>query len=417
VTEIWPLPDDPVVHEVEWACRRLGLASRYLELDRRPEFPRAEFRALGRARLLGPTAPPRLGGRGLSASRAAVVLFRLAYRAGTAFAKLAMQPEFCSVLAERGGPGIGERWYRSLLAGKTLVGNHITEPTAGSDVLAMALEVRKDGENYVLHGTKSEAAFAIDADAAIVYGRAPGTRGAEGVTGFLVPQDLPGVSRTLAPLDMGERWQRRGSVVYDHVVVPSSLRIGEEGEGFRYLRGELVRDRGLLAAIYLGVARASWDETVRDVGQRSTFGRRLSERQAVAFPLVDDGVELEAIWLFTQRALARWDAGGDASAETAMAKVRATEVALRTLDHCIQFHGGAGYSAAFPHEQRWRDVRSGPIAHAPSEVLRGLAAARLWAEAPRGHPGDRTPKAGRVPAGTESGTAPGSKRPRRGAKR
>ena len=387
MTELWPLPQDPIVPEVEAACTRLGLARRYHELDRLPEFPRREFRAMGRARLLGLTAPRRLGGRGLNASRSAIALYHIAYRAGTAFAKLAMQPEFCSVLVERGGRELAGRWFGPLLAGRVLIGNHITEPTAGSDALAMALEVTPRGEGYVLNGTKSEAAFAVDADAAIVYGRAPGTKGADGISGFLVPQRLKGIRRTLAPLDLGERWQRRGTVVYDHVFVPARYRIGREGDGFRYLRRELIRDRGLLAAIYLGAARASWDETVRDVFERVTFGRRLSERQAVAFPLVDDGVALEATWLFTQRALARFDRGEDASAHTAMAKVRSTEVALATLDHCIQFHGGAGYSAAYPHEQRWRDVRSGPIAHAPSEVLRGLAASHLWGDRTREVPG------------------------------
>jgi hypothetical protein len=304
-----------------------------------------------------------------------------------------MQPEFCSLIFERGGTSLSDRWFRPLLRGETLVGNQITEPTAGSDATALTLEATRDGDAYVLHGTKSEAAFAVDAKAAIVYGRTPGTHGTEGVTAFVVPQDLPGIRRARAPVDLGERWQRRGTVVYEHVRVPVRCRIGEEGQGFRYLRGELVRDRGLLAAIYLGVARASWDETVRDVGVRVTFGRRLADRQAVAFPLVDDGAALEAAWLYTERALLRLGRGEDVTADTAMAKVLATEAALRTLDHCIQFHGGAGYSAAHPHEQRWRDVRSGPIAHGPSEVLRGVAARRLWADdspmGPRSRDGPR----------------------------
>jgi alkylation response protein AidB-like acyl-CoA dehydrogenase len=390
VSDLWPLPRDPLVAEVDTACRALRLMERYRELDREPGFPRAEFRALGRRGLLGLSVPRRRGGRGLPSARTAVALLHLAYRAGTTFAKLAMQPEFCSVLGERGSTALQRRWYRPLLAGATLIGNQVTEPSAGSDATALTLVARRSGGEYVLSGTKSEVAFAADADAAIVYGRTPGTTGADGISAFLVPQRLPGVTKTVGPPDLGERWQRRGRVVYDDVRVPATHRIGEEGEGFRYLRSELVRDRGLLAAIYLGVARASWEETVRDVGERYTFGRRLSDRQAVAFPLVDDAVQLEATWLFTQRALARFDRGEDAVADTAMAKVRAADVALATLDHCIQFHGGAGYSAARPHEQRWRDVRSGPIAHGPSELLRSLAAHRLWAEQVQ-----RSPRAGR----------------------
>jgi len=172
-------------------------------------------------------------------------------------------------------------------------------------------------------------------------------------------------------------------VTYEAVDLPADHRIGDEGAAFGYLKDELARERGLLAAIYLGVARASWDETVRYVGERTAFGRRLADQQAVAFPLVEDGAEMESSWLFTVRALGRLEDGADADAETALAKVRATRAALATLEHAIQFHGGAGYSARYPHEQRWRDVRSGPIAHGASEVLQGVAARRLWPPAAR----------------------------------
>ena len=378
MSELWPLPEDPVADEAVAFARRARLAERYRALDARPEFPRAEYRALGDAHLLGLTVPTARGGRGLPAPRAAAVLFRLAHASGTTFAKLALQPEFGSVLGEHGSPELVERWYRPMLRGELLVGNQITEPSAGSDASALELEVARDGDDYVLDGTKSEAAFAVDAEAAIVYGRLSGARRPEGITAFLVPQDLPGIRASLEAVDLGERWQRRGRVVYDHVRVPRSHRLGDEGAAFGYLKEELARERGLLAAIYLGVARASWDETVEHVGRRTVFGRRLADQQAVAFALAEDGAELEADWLFTCRALTRLAADDGAGAETALAKVRASRAALRTLDHAIQFHGGAGYSGRLPHEQRWRDVRSGPIAHGPSEVLEAVAARRLW---------------------------------------
>jgi len=378
MTELWPLPDDPLVAEVRAVAERLRLPERYRQLDREPAFPREEYRALGAAGLLGLTVPRELGGRALPPSRAAVLLFHLGYLGGTAFAKLALQPEFSSVLREHGSPELIDRWFRPLVRGEALVGNQITEPTAGSDAAALRLEASPSAGGYLLTGEKSEAAFALDAEAAIVYGRRPGSSRTEGVSAFLVPQDLAGVRRTAAPLDLGERWQRRGSVTYENVHVSEAHRIGEEGEAFGYLREELSRERGLLAAIYLGVARASWDETVGYVGNRAAFGRRLADRQAVAFPLVEDGAELEATWLFAVRALRRLEQGDDAGAETSLAKVRATRAALTTLEHAIQFHGGSGYSARYPHEQRWRDVRSGSLAHGASEVLVGIAARRLW---------------------------------------
>jgi acyl-CoA dehydrogenase len=372
------LPDDPIVAEVRSVVAALDLARRYRDLDRRPEFPRAEFAAMGKAGLLGLHTPESFGGRGLPLPRAGVALYHLAYLSGTAFAKLSLQPEFSSVLAERGAPELVDRWFRPMVRGEVLVGNHITEPGAGSDAAAIAATAVPDGDGYRLTGEKSEAVFAVDAEAAIVYARVASADPHREITSFLVPQDLPGVTRSTSSGDLGERWQRRGTVSYRNVFVPRANRLGEEGAGFDYLRREFTRERALLAAIYLGVGRASWDETVEYVGQRKAFGRPLAVQEAVAFPLVEDGAELEAAWLYTKRVLERLARGEKCDAEAALAKWMATEVALRTLDHAIQFHGGRGYSQEYPHEQRWRDVRSGRIAHGPSEIMHLVAARALW---------------------------------------
>lgn len=372
-----PLPDDPLAAEIRDLAETLGWAERYRELDRHPTFPRAEFRALGIAHLLGLRTAGRFGGRELPLPRAGAALFHLAYWGGTTFAKLSLQPEFSSVLAEQGSKELVERWYQPMVRGELIVGNQITEPEAGSDAGALSLAAKPDGGEYVLDGTKSDAAFAADADAAIVYGKVPGAPGS-GITAFLVPQNLPGVHRVSGPGDMGERWQRRGTVRYDHVRIPEGNRIGSEGAGFSYLRHELTREHALLGAIYLGVGRASWDETVRYVGERIAFGRPLSAQEAVSFPLVEDGAHLAASWLYVVEALRTLERGEPADGEAALAKWMSTETALRAIDHAIQFHGGRGYSQSHPHEQRWRDVRSGGIAHGPSEIMHLVGARMLW---------------------------------------
>ncbi len=373
-----PLPADPLVPELQATVRSLDLPRRYRELDRHPAFPRAEFRALGEARWLGMHTAPSFGGRGLPLPRTAVALYHLAYLGGTTFAKLSLQPEFSSVLAEHGAPALVDAWFRPMVQGQVLVGNHLTEPGAGSDAAAMEATAVPKGEEYVLTGVKSEAAFASDADAAIVYARVPGPDPRHEITAFLVPQTLPGVVRTEPPGDLGERWQRRGTVRYEEVRVPRSYRLGAEGAGFECRRHEFTRERALLAAIYLGVGRASWDETVEYVGQRTAFGRPLASQDAVSFPLVEDGARLEATWRFLAGVLERLERGEDPDGDAALAKWMATEVSLRAIDHAIQFHGGRGYSQEYPHEQRWRDVRSGPIAHGTSEIMHRVAAHRLW---------------------------------------
>ena len=371
-------PDDPLVAEILEAVHRLHLDERYRDLDRNPRFPREEFRAMGESGLLGLRTAREFGGRGLPLPRVGVALFHLARASGTAFAKLSLQPEFSSVLVEHGSPELIDAWFRPMVRGERLVGNHLTEPGAGSDAAAIESTAERSGADYVLRGTKSEAAVAADADAAIVYASVGGKSPGAGITAFLVPQDLPGVQRSPGVGDLGERWQRRGSVVYDGVRVPASYRIGEEGMGFRYVLSELTRERALLAAIYLGVGWASWEDTVRYVGERRAFGRPLSDQEAVAFPLVEDAARLEAAWMYVAKTLEHLESGAVADGEAAMSKWMATDTALSAIDHAIQFHGGRGYSQSLPHEQRWRDVRSGRIAHGPAEIMHVVAARQIW---------------------------------------
>ncbi len=375
-----PLPSDPLVPELIEFCDHHRLADAAATLDRSPEFPWEIFRAMGRAGYLGLTVPVDRGGRGLTAGRAAVLLFRLAYQAGTTFAKLSLQPEFASVLGEHGSPELVAAHFEPMLRGEALVANQVTEPGAGSDAGGIGLAASlRDGE-YQLDGVKTEAAFALDAPAAIVYGRTSTEGGTRGISAFLVEQDREGIERSLSPSDLGERWMRRGRVEYRGVRIPLDHRLGPEGSGFKLVRTELTRERGLLAAIYLGVARAAWDRSLVHTAERTAFGEPLAHQSAVRDRLVDAWADLESAWLLTLWALERFDRGERADPYTALAKATATRVALEVIDTALQFHGGRGYSSELPFERWWRDVRSGGIAHGPTEIMRRIAASGLWRE-------------------------------------
>ena len=370
------LPDDPLRAEVEAFAGTNRLAARSRALDSQPQFPWAEFQAMGNSGWLGLTLPQKHGGRGLPLRRAGIALEEFGYRAGTAFAKLSLQPEFSSVLATHGSARLRREYSLPLCRGEILVGNQVTEPRAGSDLSLLATTATRHGNRWVLSGTKSQVAFAADAHAAIVYARTD-LPGSGAVSAFVVPQDLPGIEREVVE-DLGERWMRRGTVTYKSVEIPSEQLVGEEGHALEYLKVELSHERALLSAIYLGVARASWEETVREAGERVVSDGPLSDHEAVSFPLVEDGTRLASAWLFTDWVLTRLDRGERADDAAAMSKWLATDVALETLDHAIQFHGGRGYSKELPHEQRWRDVRSGMLAHGTSEIMHRVAARRRW---------------------------------------
>ncbi|EQD49652.1 isovaleryl-CoA dehydrogenase, partial [mine drainage metagenome] len=173
----------------------------------------------------------------------------LAYQSGTTFAKLSLQPEFASVLGEHGTPELVAEHFDPMLRGEALVANQVTEPDAGSDAGGIKLGASHRGEEYLLDGVKTEAAFALDASAAIVYGRTSPDAGTRGISAFLVEQGREGIQRDLSPPDLGERWMRRGRVEYRGVRIPSDHRLGPEGSGFKLVRTELTRERGLLAAI------------------------------------------------------------------------------------------------------------------------------------------------------------------------
>ncbi|MHB1931866.1 MAG: acyl-CoA dehydrogenase family protein [Thermoplasmata archaeon] len=375
-----PLPDDPLVPDLVEFCEHHRLAESSARLDQQPEFPWEIFRRMGHAGYLGLTVPSERGGRGLPATRAAVLLFHLAYRSGTTFAKLSLQPEFASVLGEQGGPELVAEYFAPMLRGETLVANQVTEPAAGSDAGGLQLTAALERGEYRLDGVKTEAAFAVDARAAIVYGRTSDEPGTRGISAFLVEQDREGVRRSLSPPDLGERWMRRGQIVYEGVRVPIDHRLGPEGSGFKLVRTELTRERGLLAAIYLGVARAAWDRSLQHAAQRRAFGEPLARQSAVRDRLVDAWAELESSWLLVLWALERFDRGERADAYTALAKATATRVALEVIDTALQFHGGRGYSSELPFERWWRDVRSGGIAHGPTEIMRRIASKGLWGE-------------------------------------
>jgi cyclohexanecarboxyl-CoA dehydrogenase len=333
---------------------------------------------MGELGLLGLTIPTDAGGQGLTAVRAGRLLFGLARRGGTAFAKLALQPEFSSLLLRVGSSALRSEYFQPLLRGTKLVGNLITEPEAGSDVGGLRTLATRRGEQYVLTGVKSEAAFALDASAAIVYARTDGAAaGSHGLSAFLVPLDAPGIQREAVP-DMGERWMRRGKVTFHEVSIPVANRIGPEGAILEALRGELTHERALLGSIYLGVGWASWSETVAYSAERIAFDRPISRQEGVSFPLVEDWARLESAWEYVERVLRRLDAGESAEGEAALAKWLAGEAALTAVDHAIQFHGGRGYTRVLPHEQRYRDLRSARLAHGTSEISHVVAARALW---------------------------------------
>jgi acyl-CoA dehydrogenase len=251
-----------------------------------------------------------------------------------------------------------------------------TEPDAGSDPGSMRTTAVRDGDHYVINGVKRFITGAAEADFAQVMAatdRSKGSRG--GISCFLVDMDTPGVKVTaLYETMMGDR---PGEIVFDNVHVPVTNRVGGEGEGFKLGQQWINVGRLKHGARALGVAQRCLDMATSYAKQRVTFGKPLSERQAVQFMLVDSYVELKAARLMVYEAAAKSDAGTADRVDAYVAKSYADEMAFRVVDRCMQIHGGIALTTDMPIERFWRQQRSFRITEGATEVMKMVIARHL----------------------------------------
>lgn len=269
---------------------------------------------------------------------------------------------------------LAERYLFPTLRGEKSPCFAQTEPDAGSDPAGMRTRARRDGDVYVVNGTKRFITGGHKADYAqvmVVTDPARGARG--GISCLLVDMNLPGVS--IPRRDRTMMGDRPSEIVFEDVRVPAANLVGEEGGGFRLGQGWITHGRIRHGARSCGVAERCLDMTARYVGARKTFGTPLADRQSVQWMLADSFTELHAARLMVRSAAWRADAGDEMRAESFMVKLYGDEMGFRVVDRCMQLHGGLGLTTDLPLEKFWRDQRSFLITEGPSEVMR-MAIAR-----------------------------------------
>lgn len=358
------------------AFARRELAPRSREWDRTGEFPRDAWRRMGELGLLGLRAPAEYGGQeadlltmGIAAEEIARGDFSCTY--AIQLAGLA-----CEIIGRNGGEEVRRRWLPPTISGEAVVALALTEPGVGSDAAGLACRAERDGDGYLITGEKSGISLAMVADAAIVFARTgPGAR-ARGVTAFLVPLDLPGVSRS-ALRDMGSRAVGRAVLSFDHVRVPVSHRLGAEGTGFREVMRGFDYNRLVIALACLGTAQASLEETMQYVRERRAFGRPLAQFEGVSFAIAEAATLIEAARGLCYRGLWLADQGRPYTRESAMAKWWAPKLAVETIHRCLLLHGHYGYTDELPFEQRLRDVIGLEIGDGTAEVMKMIVAREL----------------------------------------
>jgi cyclohexanecarboxyl-CoA dehydrogenase len=358
------------------AFARKELAPRSREWDRSGEFPWDAWRHMGELGLLGLRTPAAYGGQeadyltfGIAMHEIGRGDFSCTY--GIQLAGLAGE-----ILSKNASEEIKRRWLPSTARGETVIALALTEPGVGSDAANLACRAERDGDGYLITGEKSGISLAMAAQAAIVFARTERDGGARGVSAFLVPLDLPGVARS--PLrDMGTRVVGRAVLAFDHVRVPASHRIGEEGSGFYQVMQGFDYNRVGIALACLGVADVSVEETMAYAKERRAFGRPLAGFEGVSFAIAEAATHLEACRWLCYRSLWLADHGRPYTKESAMTKWWGPRLAVDTIHRCLLLHGHYGYTDELPFEQRMRDVIGLEIGDGTAEVMKLIVARQL----------------------------------------
>jgi len=349
-------------------------------------FPRETFRLLGRSGLLGLPYPEELGGGGVTYEVYLQVIEELARAWLAVGLGVSVHTLSCFPLVTAGSDEQQEKWLPGLLGGELLGAYCLSEPHSGSDAAALATTAVRDGEaggDYVLNGVKAWISHAGQADFYTLFARTSGDPAArdrgQGISCLHVPASVPGVSAAAAERKMGMKASVTAQMIFDDARVPADHLVGEEGAGFSIALAALDAGRLGIAACATGLAQAALDEAVGYARTRRQFGRPIAEFEGLSFMLADMATAVQASRALYLSAARRKDAGQPARTEAAMAKLFASDAAMRVATDAVQVLGGYGYVEDFPAERYLREAKVLQIVEGTNQIQRmviGRALAR-----------------------------------------
>jgi alkylation response protein AidB-like acyl-CoA dehydrogenase len=282
---------------------------------------------------------------------------------------------YCDPVYKFGTEAQKKEFLEPYASGRKLGCFGLTEPMSGSDAGTMATFAERQGDHYVINGSKNWITNGPFADTIVLFAMTTKGIGHKGATAILVPLDAPGVVRNHHDDKLGIRAAHSCTIFFENTKVPVANRLGEEGSGFKIAMATLDGGRIGIAAQALGIARAAYEKAVAYSKERKSFGVPISQHQAIQFKLADMATEIDAARLLIWRAATMKDRGVRHSAESAIAKLYASEMATRVTHQAIQVFGGYGYSTEFDVERHYRDARITEIYEGTSEIQRIVIAA------------------------------------------
>jgi len=356
--------------------RLIPIEAKVAEDDAIPEDVLAEMRELG---LFGLSIPEEYGGLGLSMEAECRTMFEFC-RASPAF-RSAFGTNVgigSQGLVMFGNEAQKQKYLPGIASGEIVTSFALTEPEAGSDSASVRTRAELKGDHYVLNGSKRYITNAARASLFTVMARTnPDAKGGSGVSAFLVPRELEGVSIGKPEKKMGQQGAHIHDVNFDNVKVPVENRLGEEGQGFRVAMQVLDRGRLHISSVCVGVAERLIEESVRYAAERKQFGQAIASFQMIQAMLADCRAEANAGRAMVLEAARKRDAGGDVTMDAAAAKLFCSEMVGRVADRAVQIFGGSGYVADFGIERFYRDVRIFRLYEGTSEIQRIIIAREM----------------------------------------
>ena len=371
--------EQSAIQNTALAFARERIAPHAIAWDEAAHFPTDVIReaaALGMAAIY---VPADRGGSGLTRLDGALIMEALAYGCPTVAGYISIHNMVAWMVASYASPAQCQAWMPKLASMQWLSSYCLTEPTAGSDAAAIKTRAERCGDHYLLNGTKQFISGAGAADFYLVFART-GAEGANGVSAFAVMKDAPGLSFGANERKMGWNAQPTRQVIFENCRVPAGHLVGQEGRGFRFAMRGLDGGRVNIGACSLGAAWSALDKSRAYLFERTAFGRRIADLQALQFKIADMATELDAARLLIYRAADALDrADPQATMYSAMAKRMATDLAFGVCNEALQIHGGYGYLKDFGLEKLVRDLRVHQILEGSNEIMRVVIARRLLA--------------------------------------
>ena len=360
----------------DFAAREI--APNVMRWDEASEFPQEVVQKLGEMGLMGVLFPVELGGAGLGYVDYALAVEELSAVDGSIGIIVASHNSLCTNHIFVAGNDEQKRKYIPLLAsGKWLGAWGLTEPGSGSDAGSARTSAVRKGDRWVLNGNKTFITNGHYADVSVIIAVTDKTKGTRGLSAFVVEKGTPGFRPGKKENKLGLRASDTSELIFEDCEIPAENLLGQEGDGFIDSMRILDGGRISIAALSLGIGRGAYDAARRYAQQRHQFGKAISEFQGIQWKLADMATQLDAARLLTLRAAVMKDAGQKTTLESSMAKLMASEVAVRVCDEAVQLHGGYGFIKDYPVEKFYRDVKLCTIGEGTSEIQRLIIAREI----------------------------------------